>query len=57
MEHINNGRTKPTAESNYEPEPSAVPYYEVDSGYIVINGMNYVEVENVLIEPSDNPPL
>lgn len=43
--------------NNQEPNIHSVPYLQIDRGYIVFKGQNYIEVEDVLITPQDNPPL
>jgi hypothetical protein len=57
MENMSTGNNQPQINSDVEHQPHSVPYLEIGRGYIVFKGLNYVEVENVLIEPQENPPL
>lgn len=54
---MSTGNNQPQINSDVEHQPHSVPYLEIGRGYIVFKGLNYVEVENVLIEPQENPPL
>jgi hypothetical protein len=57
MENKNIGNTHLQNDYNSKNQPHCVPYISFDRGYVVSNGIDYVEVENVIIAPQENPPL
>lgn len=57
MENMTTGNNQPQIDSDFNHKSISVPYLEIGRGYIVFKGLNYIEVEDVLITPQDNPPL